>query len=177
MPIFIFGILTFAETRIDAQGGLQDGERRWFNQSWYEGGSAVSTAALLIVLNYSTDAMKAANPAPLINRHFFGRKACSQVKLTELWSPIIFHTGVNYALVIKSVSLGLIYGPLWPCAYLLTAIGLALSYFCTRAGLRHWYRMPANVQGDMMLIMRWRLGNVAALAVLCQILATHDASA
>ena len=96
------------------------------------------------------------------------RYAVSQEKQNELWKPEPFNVGVHYALTLKSVALGLVYGPLWPPAYLLTSVGLALSWICTRFGLRHWYRSPANVDADMMMHFRYRLALVLAFAIAMQ---------
>ena len=167
IPLFIFGMLTASSP--NSGGALID-------QTWFEENSIITTAAMLIVCNYITDLMKVANPFPILMRYGFGRYAMSQTKQNELWKPMPFHTGVQYSLIFKSVSLGLVYGPIWPPAYLLTSIGLALSWICTRFGLRHWYRCPANVQGGMMLRMRWRLGNVLGLAVVVQCIAVVAAS-
>lgn len=41
------------------------------------------------------------------------------------------------------VALGLIYGAIFPPAYLITGLALLNSYVCTRAGLRYWCAMPS----------------------------------
>lgn len=142
----------------------------------YEPGFVVNTAAILIVLNWITDLLKVVNPTPLMKHYWHGRFALSQSKQDEVWKPVPFNEGLQYSITIKSVALGLVYGPIWPLAYLLTAIGLALSWICTRAGLRHWYLAPADVKADMMMLMRWRLGNVLGLSLLVQMLAGYYAT-
>ena len=136
----------------------------------------ISVAAMLIVLNFITDLMKVVNIYPLFMHYYAYYFAVSQTKQNEMWRPIPFNAGVQYAFTLKSVALGLVYGPIWPFAYLLTSIGLALAWICTRFGLRHWYRHPSNVKGDMMMQMRLRVGNVLGLSVMVQCLATYEAS-
>ena len=149
---------------------------RLVDQSWYENSSMISVAAMLIVLNIITDLMKVVNFYPIFMHYYAYYFAVSQSKQNEMWRPIPFNAGVQYAFTLKSVALGLVYGPIWPFAYLLTSIGLVLAWLCTRFGLRHWYRHPSNVKGDMMMQMRLRVGNVLGLSVMVQCLATYEAS-
>ena len=44
----------------------------------------------------------------------------------------------RYGYAIKSAAFGVVYGPIYPPAYLLTTLGLLLSWVCTRFGIRHW---------------------------------------
>ena len=138
IPLFIFGMLTASSP--NSGGALID-------QTWFEENSIITTAAMLIVCNYITDLMKVANPFPILMRYGFGRYAMSQTKQNELWKPMPFHTGVQYSLIFKSVSLGLVYGPIWPPAYLLTSIGLALSWICTRFRAAALVQMPRKRAG------------------------------
>jgi hypothetical protein len=57
---------------------------------------------------------------------------------------------ISYEVIYMMISSHLIpsyrYGPIYPPAYLLTSIGLLLSYLCTRNGLRHWCSPPQLTQ-------------------------------
>lgn len=102
----------------------------------------------------------------------FGRYAFSQKKVDLLWQPAKFDIGIQYAYSLKTTALGLVYGPIYPLAYLITAVGLALTYLCTRVGMRYWYQRPGAVNQNMMMEMRRRLGNVLGLSVAVSCLAT-----
>lgn len=77
------------------------------------------------------------------------------------------------AYTVKTTALGLVYGALYPPAYLLTALGLTLSYFCTRCGMRYWYARPSDINQEMMMKMRRRIGNVVGLSVFIQVCALN----
>lgn len=144
--------------------------------SWYEDSGVISTMVLLVVITYSADMEKLLPPGAIMKRYFKARSAKSQAQIDELWTPEPFRTGFHYGLTLKSVALGLVYGPIWPPAYLLTSIGMFIAWICTRTGLRHWFERPANVQGDMMMAMRWRLGQVLLLSIVCHSLALASAT-
>jgi len=55
-----------------------------------------------------------------------------------------------YAQTCKTVAMGMIYGPLYPPAYLITCFALAVSYWGTRMGIKHWYHRPPLVDSDML---------------------------
>ena len=172
IPFLLGLLLTFTVSWRDGD----DSPAQFVDQSWYESGSVVSTAAMLIWLNWITDLLKVVNPTPIVQQLWYARYAHSESKKKELCQPVPFNEGLQYAITIKSVALGLVYGPIWPMAYLYTSLGLVLSWWCTRIGLREWYKFPANVQADMMMLMRWRLGNVLGLAIMVQFLAMYYAT-
>ena len=105
----------------------------------------------------------------IFRRTFLSRCAYSQRRLTQLWSPAPFDIGVRCAYTLKTTALGLVYGPIWPMAYMLTAIGFAFSWIMTRMGMRHWFAKPADVNQDMLMVFRRRLGNVMGLSVVLQV--------
>jgi len=82
----------------------------------------------------------------------------SQLELNEKWMPPPFNIGQFYAANLKTVALCLIYAPLWPFAYLLTAICLGLSYWSTKCAIAKWYRRPPMMSEAMMAKFRSRLG-------------------
>jgi hypothetical protein len=67
-------------------------------------------------------------------------------------------------------------GPLYPIAYLIVAFGLAFKWLATRFAMRHWYGQPPSVDQDMMMSLRWRMGNMAGVALLVKWWALNTAS-
>lgn len=146
------------------------------DQTYYEPGGLISTMMLLIVCNYSTDLLFAFNIGAIAGKYILSAFAFSQRKLRMLWKPQPVEIGSSYSYCLVLFALGLIYGPLYPLAYLLTAVGLALKWLCTRFGMRHWYGIPPTVDQEMMLSFRWRLGNVFGIALIVQCLAVAQAA-
>ena len=70
--------------------------------------------------------------------------------------------GELYAAAAKTFALGVIYGPLFPPAYIMTAAAMLLSYVCTKVAITHWWHKPAAVDERMMLSLSSALG-VSAL--------------
>jgi len=145
---------------------------RFLDQTWYEPGGVIQQASLLIIFGWCTPLAKIFNSMIILRRYIFGRFAYSQQKLNELYEPCQYDIGIQCAYTVKTTALGLAYGPLYPPAYLLTAIGMLISYFCTRFGMRWWYARPHEINQEMMMRMRRRLGNVCAFTVALQALAT-----
>ena len=54
-----------------------------------------------------------------------------------------------YAASLKTVALCLLYAPLWPGAYLLSALALALNFVCTKFAVAKWWRKPPMVSEDV----------------------------
>ena len=67
-------------------------------------------------------------------------------------------------------------GPLYPPAYMVVAMGLAVKWACTRFAMRHWFGIPPSVDQDMMMSLRWRLGNVMGFSLLVQSWALIESS-
>jgi hypothetical protein len=140
------------------------------DQSWYEPGGMVSSMALLCVFNYANDLNQVVNVMPIFRRYVLSRTVYSEPMLASFWKPVSFDMGNHYARCLVMMSLGLIYGPLYPLAYLITAVGLILKWLCTRFAMHTWYGFPVNIDQEMMMALRWRLGNVAGIACLVQCL-------
>ena len=66
-------------------------------------------------------------PLHLFYRFVLARFVVSQQKLNELWDPPPMLLGDLYASCLKTVALCLIYAPLWPMAYLLTALAIPID--------------------------------------------------
>ena len=66
-------------------------------------------------------------PFYFLQRHVFAKMVTqSQAKLDKMWKPPRFMFAQHYASTLKALSLVLVYAPLWPPAYLVTAVLLAL---------------------------------------------------
>ena len=81
---------------------------------------------------FSKELMKVVMLPELVERYWKGRSVASQAKLNSLWKPPPMHIGEMYASSVKTIALGLVYGPLYPFLYPLTAFALLLCYVCTR---------------------------------------------
>jgi len=146
------------------------------NQAWYEDKGVVGQAFSLLMITASLDFVKAAPPEVFLNRFVKARWVYTQAKLNALYRGPPMYLSQLYAETVKKVALGLIYGPLFPPAYLITSLALFNSYVCTRAGMRYWYRRPAGVDYEMMMTMRRTFGLVLLLATLVQIFAAQAAT-
>ena len=155
--------------------GSDKGDGHLIDQTWFETDGLIQPTFLLLIINWAGDVTKAINPAPIINRRLIARLTFSQAKLDKVFEPPPFDLGLLYSQAVKSVALGLVFGPLYPIAYLLTAVGLLLCWFCTRVGMRYWFRKPPNVDQEMMMELRLRLGNVMGIATAVQCIATYYA--
>ena len=145
------------------------------DQSWYEPGGVLAQALGLIIGNYVNDMLKAANVYVLLMRYYYARYAYSQSYLNKLWRPITLHVGVQYSFALKTAAMGVIYGPLYPPAYMLTALGLGFSWVASRIALRYYYKRPESVNQEMMLEMCRRLGQTLGLSLIFQIVAVNRA--
>ena len=146
------------------------------DQTWYEPGGLLSSVALLCVFNYATDMAQVFNAVPLYSRFILSRFVYSRAMLKEYWKPVPFLMGSQYARCLVMMALGIVYGPIYPNAYLLTALGLAFKWLCTRFAMRNWYAFPMGVNQEMMMALRWRLGNCVGVSVIVQSLAIAQAT-
>lgn len=111
--------------------------------AWYEeGGIAQQSQTLILASGVGFCIFQALPPLVFLNRYVLGRYALSQPQLDRLWAAPSLNFAETYASVTKSLALCLIYAPLWPPAYGLTAVLLLFSYFCYRYAVRHWYARP-----------------------------------
>ena len=155
--------------------GSDKGDGHLIDQTWFESDGLIQPTFLLLIINWAGDITKAVNPTPIINRRLIARLTFSQAKLDKVFEPPPFNLGLLYSQAVKTVALGLIFGPLYPIAYLLTAVGLLLCWFCTRVGMRYWFKKPPNVDQEMMMELRLRLGNVMGIGTAVQCIATYYA--
>ena len=74
----------------------------------------------------------------------------SQAKLSKLFKPPKMHVGELYAATVKTAAMGLMYGILYPPAYLITSFAMMISYWGTRCGISYWFRRPPTIDTDML---------------------------
>ena len=84
-------------------------------------------------------------PKSLFNRYIRSHFITSQHKLNKLWKPPRMPVGRLYANVVKDVSLCIVYGPIFPLAYLLTAVRLALSFWTNLFTITYFFGRPATL--------------------------------
>ena len=58
--------------------------------------------------------------------------------------------GELYANALKTITICLIYSPLWPPAYLLSACASLVAYGCFSAAMALWWRPPAAIGDELM---------------------------
>ena len=131
---------------------------------------------ILIIASYSTDIMMVFNIGAIVAKHVTARFTYSPQKLQELWNPLPYAVGNSYAFCLVLFALGIIYGPIFPPAYLVCSIGLAIKWLCTRVAMRHWFADPPSVDQEMMMTLRWRLGQVICISLIVQCCAISQAS-
>lgn len=83
---------------------------------------------------------------PLIKRYVLAPFVVSQQRLNELFAPPDMLLGELYAANLKTVALCLLYAPLWPLAYLLTAVALGITFLATKYAVSKWYKKPPQVR-------------------------------
>ena len=66
----------------------------------------------------------------------------------------------------KVVALTLVYAPMWPLAYLVSAVGLFLAFWCSKLAIIFWYAAPPLVDAAMTERMRDALGVVGLLQLI-----------
>ena len=139
------------------------------DQSWFEDGGVLTQAWMLVIVNaLSKDLLKLLMLPVKVKRLIGARKVASQAKLNSIWQPPQMHIGELYAATVKTLALGLVYGPLYPYIYLLTAFALLFCYVSTRNGIVKWYAKPPAVDDGMMSSMRANLSAVVALMIVVQ---------
>ena len=115
---------------------------------------AESTRAAAAVLLACARALAS---AVFFRRHVLGRYALSQPQLDRLWRAPQLQCAATYASTAKSLALCLIYAPLWPPAYALTAVLLLFSYVCFRVAIRKWFARPRPLDETLLNELRGAL--------------------
>ena len=119
--------------------------------SWYGPGGVISTGISLVVINMVSTAPLHLLPPMLIMRivSLFSCFASSYGKVLKAWEPPELLPSTSYAALITSLTLCLLYAPLYPPLYLLSAAGLTFNFLCFKFGVVHWYRTPPSFDEEM----------------------------
>jgi hypothetical protein len=141
IPIFVGFFFSF-----NGSGVLVD-------QSWYEKSGVVGQAWLLLIISAFAKDVPKVIPVPVIIKRRF-KVARSQAKLNQLWKPPTLYIGDLYANTLKTISLSLVYGPLYPLTYLWGIFALIFCNLCTTYGISRWYGKPPAVDEEMMMALR-----------------------
>jgi len=124
------------------------------HQAWFESGGAVEAAALLMVADASSYLLRVLQIPPILRRLLAPMLARSQSKANQLWAPEPMFVGELYANALKTVTICLIYSPLWPPAYLLAAVGVLVAYLCFSCATSYWWKPPAAIGDELMQRLR-----------------------
>ena len=127
------------------------------NQSWFESGGAVQSAAILIIADAASYFLRVLQIPPILRRLLAPLLARSQSKANQLWAAEPMFVGELYANALKTVTICLVYSPLWPPAYMLSAIGVLVAYVCFSIAISYWWRPPAAIGDELMQRLRTTL--------------------
>lgn len=75
------------------------------------------------------------------------------------------HTGELYSNTMKTIALGLIYGPLYPVTFLWTSIAMVVCYSATKYNISHYSMRPPKIDEEMMDHMRSGISAVLFAAI------------
>jgi len=147
------------------------------DQAWYEdSGITFQLFIILIVNTFTVDLVKVLQPAELIKHYLLAPIFKSQAKISALFKPPRMHIGELHAATVKTAAMGLMYGIIYPPAYLITAMSLLISFWGTRFGLSVWFRKPPQVDTDMLDRMIWVLAIVHGLSIAMSAIAANGAT-
>ena len=124
--------------------------------SWYAPGGVISTGISLVVIDMVSTAPLHLLPPMLIMRivSLFSRFASSYGQVLKAWEPPELLPSTSYAALITSLTLCLLYAPLYPPFYLLSAASLTFNYACFKYGVVRWYKMPPSFDEEMAEVLR-----------------------
>ena len=135
-------------------------------QAWYERGGTLQDALMLTLSNaIIPDVLKVVQPYALLLRYGLAPFVVSQHKLNQLHRPPKMLLGELYAATVKTVSLGLLYGALYPPMYLLTAVALGITFWGSKFAVCRWYARPPHVDVEMLTRLRSSLGLLVGLHI------------
>ena len=124
--------------------------------SWYGPGGVISTGISLVVIDMVSTAPLHLLPPMLIMRivSLFSRFASSYGKVLKAWEPPELLPSTSYAALITSLTLCLLYAPLYPPLYLLSAASLIFNFTCFKFGVVRWYKTPPSFDEEMAEVLR-----------------------
>jgi len=147
-------------------------------QAWYEEGGLVSIMMTqMVTAGVGFSFFQLLQPESLFRRKVLGRSAIGQPSLDRLFAPPKILFAEIHASTIKALAIGLIYAPLWPPAFGLTAVLLLFSFCCYRLALRFWYARPPPLDETLMDRMRYALLFLLMVHVLVVHVVSRAASA
>jgi len=156
------------------------GKNHFVHQMWFESGGVVSHVVITLVACAASFAFSQLLPTGgrlLLNRFVLAPRATSQNKLNALLAPPRMPVGTNYAKMVKAVTLGIIFAPLYPPLYLFTAGYLFASFYATRFGIAYWYARPPSISEKVHDRMRVTLAWMVGFSLILKRLAYSAASA
>jgi len=132
-------------------------------QAWYEPGGVVQRAALLTLTNAVSSSLPyVLQISPLLAR-LLARFTSDPHRLRTLHLPPRMPLGDMYAATVRTVSLGMVYAPLFPPAFLLSAVAMLLSFCATKVGVCYHWARPPNMGEDLLERLCTMLGLVVLL--------------
>ena len=151
---------------------------RAIDPTWFEQGGVVAQAFVLMIFNCITDLSRVFDPSAYLRHHLvFPFEAYSQAKAERIMSPPKFHIGLHYAFASKIFALGLVFGPIFPFAFLITSIGLAFRWLSAKLDLKYKSKRPVSVNHGMLMQLRIDLCAFSLFGVLVWCMATASAMA
>ena len=141
-------------------------------QAWYEEGGVVSQSMILMLAaGTGFPIEQAVQPLALFNRYVRARYAKSQNRLDFFYEPPPILFAKLYASTVKAISLCMLFAPIFPLAYPLTAILLFFAFGCYKFGLSFWFRRPKPL-GNLMMD---RLCDFLGAVLVCHVIIAYVA--
>ena len=128
---------------------------------------------MMFVQIVADETQKVVQPRTLIRRYVLTRFYTAQHDLDELWRPPPMRLAAAHAATVRTVTMALLYGPLYPPVYLLASAAIFLSLWATKYAMSRWYRKPPPLNEAMLAHMRLALGLVILLHLTGVMLATE----
>ena len=133
-------------------------------QAWYESGGLVSAVVSLAVFDALGYTFRWLQLPPLFQRYVLAPlTATSQTRLDALWQPSPMFIGELHANALKTAAIALVYAPLYPIVYLISAAGCLYAYASCKVALCVWWRRPPHLNDE--LLQRLRASLVLLLIV------------
>jgi len=125
------------------------------DQPWYEIGGTVDGFLLLSLSNVAIDGILQIIPmGVIVNRYLVAPFVHSPWKLNKLYMPPEMPLGYLHAVSFKTIALCLLYSPIYPTAYLLTAAALVFIFWFTKFAVACHYRRPRQMDERMLKQLR-----------------------
>ncbi|KAG8466583.1 hypothetical protein KFE25_007962 [Diacronema lutheri] len=137
--------------------------------SWFVDGGVYAQAFFIVLANSVVpEFFKVFRIDTLFQRYAIAPFVKSQAKLDELWEPPEASMGEFYAGLLKTVALGLLYGPAMPVIYFVTAGALCITYGATKYALLRVCKQPPSLNEGVSERFREALSYVVLAGVVLQ---------